>query len=63
MVILKSIDNIGGKERLKELVRQKLKLTKERVEEICRKDIDTELIFELPKLLGEDLTAAMSEKK
>ncbi|MGA9377689.1 MAG: hypothetical protein WBV73_02710, partial [Phormidium sp.] len=37
-------------------------LSGERLEEIRSKDVDTELIFELPKLLGEDLTAAMSEK-
>jgi len=62
VAILKLIDKFGGKERLKELIRKKLNLSKERVEEICAKDVDTELIFELPKLLGEDLTAAMKEK-
>ena len=37
-------------------------LEKEAVEEIREMDIDEELIFELPRLLAEDLNSAMSQK-
>jgi Flp pilus assembly protein TadD len=38
-------------------------LKKEAIEEIQDMDLDTELIFELPRLLAQDLNAAMSEDK
>ncbi|HEY9849275.1 MAG TPA: hypothetical protein V6D28_07440 [Leptolyngbyaceae cyanobacterium] len=60
VAILKLIDKIGGKERLVKLVRERLGISKEQAEEICRKDIDIELIDYLPKLLAEDLKAAMT---
>lgn len=37
-------------------------LKKEAIEEIREMDVDTELIFELPRLLAEDLNSAMSQQ-
>ena len=39
----------------------RLGLKREQVEEICKKDLDRELIGELPRLLAQDLNAAMSQ--
>jgi tetratricopeptide (TPR) repeat protein len=41
--------------------RSRLGLKREQVEEICQKDLDRELIGELPRLLAQDLNAAMSQ--
>ncbi len=41
---------------------QQRRLTKENIEEIRDMDVDTELIFQLPRLLAQDLNSAMSEK-
>jgi hypothetical protein len=37
------------------------KLKKEQVEEIFRKNLDTELIDELPRLFAEDLNASIAQ--
>ncbi|MEO1148927.1 MAG: tetratricopeptide repeat protein, partial [Cyanobacteria bacterium J06638_22] len=41
----------------------KVGLKKERVQQICQMDLDKELVFELPRLLGDDLNAAMAQKE
>ncbi|MEO1209151.1 MAG: tetratricopeptide repeat protein [Cyanobacteria bacterium J06638_20] len=41
----------------------KVGLEKERVQQICQMELDKELVFELPRLLGDDLNAAMVQKE
>jgi tetratricopeptide (TPR) repeat protein len=39
----------------------KIGLSEDRIKSICNKDLDTELIYELPKLFAEDLKAVMED--
>ena len=52
----------GGNRKQLFVKLQERGLKKEAVEEIREMDIDEELIFELPRLLAEDLNSAMSQK-
>ncbi|MEG3960395.1 hypothetical protein, partial [Microcoleus sp. herbarium2] len=62
VTFLKLLDKLGGIERAMKLIQNRLRVSDDKVEEIRRKDIDTELIDGLPKLFAEDLNAAMAGK-
>ncbi|MDF0555854.1 tetratricopeptide repeat protein [Kamptonema sp. UHCC 0994] len=62
VALLKFLDKVGGKKRQIELLKKRLEVTEEQSDEICKKDIDTELINELPKWFAQDLKAAMAGK-
>ncbi|MGB3267653.1 MAG: hypothetical protein WBA89_27300 [Microcoleus sp.] len=59
---LKLIDKFGGIKRTMKLIQTRLGVSDETADQIRRKDIDTELIDCLPKLLAGDLNAAMAGK-
>ncbi|MGB7893260.1 MAG: hypothetical protein WCF82_15330, partial [Microcoleus sp.] len=60
VALLKWRDKLGGIKRAMELIKNRLGVSDDKAEEICRKDIDTELIDCLPKLFADDLNAAMA---
>ena len=60
VAVLKGIDKLGGIKRAMKLIQTRLGVSDEKADEIRRKDIDTELIDCLPKLLAGDLNAAMA---
>ncbi|WP_445171727.1 tetratricopeptide repeat protein [Microcoleus sp.] len=62
VALLKWRDKLGGIERAMELIKNRLRVSDDKAEEIRRKDIDTELIDGLPKLFADDLNAAMAGK-
>ena len=62
VAVLKGIDKLGGIKRAMKLIQNRLGISDEKADEIRRKDIDTELIDCLPKLLAGDLNAAMAGK-
>jgi tetratricopeptide (TPR) repeat protein len=62
VALLKWRDKLGGTERAMELIKNRLRVSDDKAEEIRRKDIDTELIDGLPQLFADDLNAAMAGK-
>jgi tetratricopeptide (TPR) repeat protein len=62
VALLKWRDKLGGIERAMELIKNRLRVSDDKAEEIRRKDIDTELIDCLPTLFARDLNAAMAGK-
>jgi len=62
VTFLKLLDKLGGIERAMKLIQNRLRVSDDKVEEIRRKDIDTELIDCLPTLFARDLNAAMAGK-
>ena len=52
VALLKWLDKLGGSERAMELIKNRLRVSDDKAEEIRRKDIDTELIDCLPKLFA-----------